>query len=260
MNRVVLLSRAPIGTRSSVLPASQFGLMCLLRTCLTLIATLLVLLGSARAQSQFGTVVGTVTDQAGAATPGVAVRATNEASQLGFSSVTNGSGDYVIGGLLPGMYTISAQKSGFKDFSTNGVAVIVGKSVRTDMQLTLGSTQQSVTVTANATQLNTESGTVTPTAPAQYIRQSATYLEWNQTIAEILVPFLPGQSYIGARNIKSFGSQSYDRRVSLDGAVYSDVSGGSRMPRGTVESLQQASLDAGAEYQTAGTTMMVTTK
>lgn len=215
----------------------------------------------ARAQSQFGSVTGSVTDPSLAKVSGATIRATNEATNLGFSTETRESGEYLIGGLIPGVYTITAEKTGFKDFRLTGIVVSAGNSSRADLQLTLGATTESVTVSASAVQLNTESGTVAPSAISQYLSMPATIMPSGQTLADTLVPYLPGQTYIGGRAVTAYGSRTYDRRVTLDGAVFGITStSGVRMPRGTVEELQSSTLLADAQHQTSNTTEMFTAK
>ncbi|MBM3741013.1 MAG: carboxypeptidase regulatory-like domain-containing protein [Acidobacteria bacterium] len=137
---------------------------------------ILALAGVCQAQSQYGSVTGSVTDPSLAKVSGVAIRATNEASNLGFSTETRESGEYLIGGLIPGVYTVTATKAGFKDLRLTGIVVPAGNVARADMQLTLGATTESVTVSAPGVQLNTESGTVAPSALAQYLEMPATIM------------------------------------------------------------------------------------
>jgi hypothetical protein len=223
----------------------------------------LVAVPNSAAQTQFGSVVGTVTDPSGAPMASVPIQATNEASHLGFSTVTGGPGDFVIGGLIPGTYTLTAKKPGFKDSQIRGVIVSSGQSARADIQMEIGSAIEKLTVSANATPLNTESGTVTAAVPEHYIPLTGTILPPNQDIIDILLPYLPGQTFLGGRAISAYGSRSYDRKVTLDGSVFSNQNGGGptlHMPRGTIDEIQAPSLNAEASSQTASTSEMITTR
>ena len=137
----------------------------LLQSLFSVVATYLIVAAMAQAQTQFGTVVGTVTDPSHARVAEATVRATNAATGMGFSTVASSSGDYLISGLLPGTYTIAVVKRGFKDFSLTGVVVGPGATVRADAQLQIGLTTQTVTVTASAAELQTESAAVTRRHP-----------------------------------------------------------------------------------------------
>ncbi|PYV35585.1 MAG: hypothetical protein DMG22_01935, partial [Acidobacteria bacterium] len=80
-------------------------------------------LGSLRAQSDRGTVTGVITDSSGASMRGVSVTATNTGTGLGTTVVSSSSGNYTIPLLPAGMYTVSAEQTGFKKFAQAGVIV-----------------------------------------------------------------------------------------------------------------------------------------
>src|SRR5262250_409007 len=85
---------------------------------LSFVAALLLLSVSfsapAFAQSTYATVTGTVEDTSRALLPGVTVTATNNATGVATTSVTNESGAYNVPGLLPGTYTVKAELPGFQ--------------------------------------------------------------------------------------------------------------------------------------------------
>ena len=66
------------------------------------------------AQSSTGSVSGSVTDDSGAALPGVTVTTENAATGATRSAVTNGTGYYQVGLLPPGRYTVTAALDGFQ--------------------------------------------------------------------------------------------------------------------------------------------------
>src|ERR1700722_15128852 len=122
----------------------RFELWLAFRRLLAGAAFLVVASSFAWAQSQFGTVVGTVVDSAGSPIPGVTIHAVNQATKLGFSTVTGGSGDYLVGGLLPGLYTMEAQKDGFESHSSLDVQLVAGVTARADISMLPGTVKQSV--------------------------------------------------------------------------------------------------------------------
>src|SRR5215467_16020334 len=65
-------------------------------------------------QSSDARVSGTVSDPSGAVLPGVEVKATNTATGVETTSVSNGAGAYNFASLLPGTYNISASLPGFQ--------------------------------------------------------------------------------------------------------------------------------------------------
>jgi hypothetical protein len=95
---------------------------------------------------QQATLSGTVTDPSGALIPGATIRVTNVNTQVTLSAVTNSTGYYVVGNLIPGTYTISAQKEGFKTATRPELTLQVAQSATVDLQLELGQTSQEVSV------------------------------------------------------------------------------------------------------------------
>ena len=104
---------------------------------------------SALAQSSNGAINGNVRDDSGSALPGVAVTATNVATAVARTAVSNGTGHYEIPLLIPGTYRVSAELSGFQPQKFDKVVVNVGSSVTLDMRMKPG-VAETVTVTAAA--------------------------------------------------------------------------------------------------------------
>ena len=79
--------------------------------------------------------VGNVTDSAGAAMAGVSIVATNTGTQETYKATTNGQGDYTIQFLKVGQYSVAATQSGFETLVKNGITVNYNQTVRTDFTL-----------------------------------------------------------------------------------------------------------------------------
>jgi hypothetical protein len=105
-------------------------------------------------------VVGTVTDPTGAAVPDVSVTITNQATGASRATFTNDSGSYSVPALPVGTYTVRSQHVGFQTYAKSGIVVNVRDVLRVDIQLELGAVTQQVNVSAQAVQLQTESGEV----------------------------------------------------------------------------------------------------
>ena len=120
------------------------------------------------AQTGLATLTGTVTDQTGAVMAGVEVKATQVATGAIAIGATTETGNYTITNLRVGEYQVDIEKSGFKTFKREGITLAAAQTLRVDAQLEVGSTTESVTVTAEATLLKTDSGTLTTNiTPAQ---------------------------------------------------------------------------------------------
>lgn len=116
-----------------------------------------LLLGSSAAllaQASSG-VTGTITDPSGAVVPNAAVVITNTATGTVSNAVSSSSGTYSVTGLVPGLYKIEVTAEGFTKTVRTNVNVEVTVNATIDIQLTSGSSNETVEVTANLIALNT---------------------------------------------------------------------------------------------------------
>ena len=100
------------------------------------------------AQSTYGTVTGSVADSSGGAVPGATVTLTNLATTGARSITTGADGLYSFVNVLPGNYSLTVEKAGFKHFEQNPVVVEVQQDVHIAVTLEVGATTQTVEVTA----------------------------------------------------------------------------------------------------------------
>jgi Carboxypeptidase regulatory-like domain/TonB-dependent Receptor Plug Domain len=108
------------------------------------------------AQGGYGMVSGRVLDASTAVVPGVAVAALNVSTGVIVNSVSNAQGYYTFTNLIPGTYTITAQRSGFKNLERAGIVLQVGDHPEIDLVLEVGESTQQVTVTEQASLLRTD--------------------------------------------------------------------------------------------------------
>lgn len=113
---------------------------------------------SAFAQSDRGTITGTVTDPAGAVVPGAPVEARNVQTGAVYQAAGSSTGNYTLSQLPTGTYEVSVTVAGFKKFVRQNIVLPVAQTVRIDVALEVGSATESVTVTEAAPLLKTESG------------------------------------------------------------------------------------------------------
>jgi hypothetical protein len=121
---------------------------------------LFVITTAAQAQVGSATLSGTVLDQSSGAIAAAVVAATNPATAFARSTVTDAHGNYVFDPLPIGAYTITARKSGFRDYAATGVTLEVNQKARHDIRLTLGAAQDRITVTASVSPVDTEGASV----------------------------------------------------------------------------------------------------
>src|SRR5262245_28853113 len=115
----------------------------------------------AMAQGDTGTISGNVTDQSGAAIPGVAVTIKNVETGISRNLVTNEVGRYDAVALPAGTYDVTGSLAGFSTVVRNGIVLAVGRNIVIDMGLQVGEVSQAVTITAEASQVETTTATVT---------------------------------------------------------------------------------------------------
>ena len=120
----------------------------------------LLFAGAAYSQSPQATISGIVTDSTGAVVPGVQVTAINPATTQRTTVVTNDQGFFVLTQLAIGGYTIEAEKTGFKKFVQQELKLTTGATVALDIQLEIGETGDSITVTGETSMLQTRTSDV----------------------------------------------------------------------------------------------------
>ncbi|MBV9762519.1 MAG: TonB-dependent receptor [Acidobacteriaceae bacterium] len=113
-----------------------------------------------------GEIRGTVTDPTGAVVPGVEVTVLNTDTGVTKALTTNDAGIYDAVSVLPGRYELTFSKTGFEKLVRQGIDLPVGLTT-VDAQLTVGTTQQQVSVTGEAPLLQTENGEQSTTLDAQ---------------------------------------------------------------------------------------------
>jgi hypothetical protein len=121
--------------------------------------TLCLVPATAMAQTGLATVTGIVADDSGGAMPGVSVTATNTATNVPFTGVTNSAGVYTITSVPIGEYVVKAELQGFKT-SQSTITLAAAQTARVDFAMEIGDLQESVEVTATAAVLQTENAVV----------------------------------------------------------------------------------------------------
>src|SRR5262249_31086527 len=122
-----------------------------------LIFCLFLTAGSTLAQATFGSIVGTVTDPAGAVVPNATIQVTNQETGLLKSVVSDSFGNYEVTHLNPGLYSVTTQAPGFRKFEHRDVTLEALRSVRVNVRLEVGDAGAEVTVTAGTPVVETQS-------------------------------------------------------------------------------------------------------
>ncbi len=112
------------------------------------------------AQAVFGTIVGTVTDPSGAVVPNATVVVTDISKGTTQTVQTNGSGNYTVSRLIPDTYSVEATEKGFSPAEAPNVTVTADTTQQVNVVLQAAGANQTVTVTAAAPPLQTDSADV----------------------------------------------------------------------------------------------------
>ncbi len=112
---------------------------------------------SAMGQMTSGIILGRVMDPSEGAIPGARVTVTNIGTGVSHSFVTGSDGTYVVPYLIPGTYSVSASKQGFKTLTKTGITLQVNQKASIDLMLQVGAVTQRIRVSTQAPLLQTQS-------------------------------------------------------------------------------------------------------
>ena len=100
-------------------------------------------------QAGTASISGRITDASNAAVPAASVAVKNTGTSASQTTVSDAEGRYTIPELPIGTYDIQVSKAGFQTSVQTGITLTVGSSPVIDLQLTVGQSTQTVTVTAS---------------------------------------------------------------------------------------------------------------
>src|SRR5580692_173964 len=115
---------------------------------------------SVSAQTFYGSIVGTVTDQSAASVAAARVTLTNIGTDERRTDQTDNLGNYQFVNLVPGLYKVDIEAKGFKHLTRDQVQVEVQSAVRIDAPMQLGDVGQVVEITGQAALLQTETSSL----------------------------------------------------------------------------------------------------
>lgn len=195
-------------------------------------------------QATTGSVYGTVSDPSGAVVSGATVTVKNLQTGLSRTAQTTETGSYTFPFIEPGNYEVSATISGFQPQTQRGVRVDANQNVHVNFDMSLGSTEQNLTVEAATTLVDTRESQVGSTVDQRRIEE----LPLNGRNAYDLVQTVPGVTnyaadiQTGSRQGTQFsvnGVPGFNTGYYLDGAYDTNLwrFGGNLMP--SPDSLQE---------------------
>ena len=112
---------------------------------------LIALVAPAAIAQQTGTIAGAVRDAQGGVLPGVTVTVRSDALVSGSQVVVTGeAGAYQFPTLPPGTYSVTYELTGFTPLRREGIVVQVARTTRLDVELSVGTLQETVTVSGES--------------------------------------------------------------------------------------------------------------
>jgi outer membrane receptor protein involved in Fe transport len=232
-----------------------------MRSVFAAMCCLLMVVGAANAQSDRGTITGTIADPAGAAVSNASIEAKNTETGALYPALSTTTGNYTISQLPVGVYELSVSVPGFKKFVQTGITVMVAQTLRVDVELEIGEITETVTVSADAPLLRTESGELSENVTAERLNELPIF----SVAGGIRNPYrvtdlLPGASSGGGNTIRIQGAPAGTQNLRIEGqdatsgfdTAFPDVN------QPSVEAVEEFSIQTSnfaAEYGQAGSSL-----
>jgi Carboxypeptidase regulatory-like domain/TonB dependent receptor-like, beta-barrel len=171
--------------------AALTRLIACLGTCIALFSSTSTL----HAQTLSG-IRGTVADQSQLAVTDARVSVTNSDTGVRRNTETNTTGSYYITDLIPGVYTVTVEKPGFKSSIQKNVYVQAAAKTTANVVLTVGDTHETVEVTASQISLETEQAQLNTTIQPKLIEDLPQFIGGTVRQINTLVCLAPGVSLV----------------------------------------------------------------
>jgi hypothetical protein len=195
-------------------------------------------------------VSGVVTDPSGAAVVGANVEATNLDTNVKRSTKTDASGIYTLPQLVPGNYRLTVSAAGFSSATVDSIRLLVNTPATVPVRLEIGAVTETVSVSAETTQINTVDATIGNSFGTKPVLQLP--FEGRNVVG--LLSLQPGVTYAGENLPNSYrggnvnGGKSDQANVTLDGVDVND-----QQNRDPFTSVLRVTLDSVQEFRVVTT-------
>ncbi len=233
-----------------------------------------LLLGISGVSGQtLGSIAGEARDSSGAMIPEATITVTNTGTNAQRTAVTNGAGEYAFPSLPPGIYTLKAERPGFKSLVRTQVEIQVQQNARIDFEMQVGQVSESVEVVASQV-IATENSTVGTVIENKRIVElplnGRNYLQLVSLAPNVSTGFST-QGQAGARqggiraaqSISVAGQRTNFNHYTLDGVENTDPNFNTFVVMPSVDALQEFKVQTGvypAEFGRQTTQINVLTK
>ena len=176
--------------------------------CFTMVAIV-------HAQTQTGSIRGTVVDPDGNPLPGVIITTASPQMQGALSYTSSGTGEFRAPSLPPGTYSITAQLQGFKTLISEGIIVRVGMAVEVELKMELSAIDEQVTVRATSPVVDMQTSKITQIVSSEVMRNIPVSRNLWSVIA--LAPGMVVNPLSEASSVVAHGSANDQNLVKMDG-------------------------------------------
>lgn len=167
---------------------------------------------SAFAQAVSGTILGTVTDQSGAAVAGAKITLVQKATGATRTLTSDATGEYIAPSLPIGAYTITVEMTGFSKLSLSDVQLGVDQKARIDLGLKVGQATDTVNIEGAVPLVQTESSDLSGTISESQIKNlplnGRDFVQLTRTLPGVLRG-IPGANIDGAGSLAWRASASF---------------------------------------------------
>ncbi len=202
------------------------------------------------AQSNEGSIAGTVVDPSGSAVEGAQVAVRNQGTGTTASATTASGGSFRFSSLLVGQYDVTVSSPGFSTTTQSGVAVQINSTASITIALTVGQENQTVTVQAEATRIESDSSDIGTVISTKQVVELPLALGGVGALRspEAFIFLAPGTAGPGTANSangvfisKIGGGQNFGNEILLDGASTLRTENGSSFDEAapSVEAIQE---------------------
>jgi hypothetical protein len=226
-----------------------------------------------------GTIIGVVKDASGALIAGATITAIDATSNAKYTTVTNKDGAFVMPGVNPGTYAISAAKTGFATDMIAAQPITVGSQTNANFALAVGSESTVIDVVAQNSDLQTLNATIGDTVTPEQIASLPSVGRDVSTFATLQPGVTPGGNVAGTVSDQAVftldggnnssdmdgGMQSYTGAFGGNTTGMSGIGNGASgvmpMPQDSIEEFRVATSGQTADFNnSSGSQVQVVTK
>src|SRR6185312_13143906 len=231
---------------------------------LLLSAGLFVFALSIFAQSDRGTITGTISDPAGAVIAGAQIEAKHVDSGTVYNVASTGTGSFTLAQLPIGTYELTVTVTGFKKFVRQNITVQVATTTRVDVTLQVGATTESITVSDSTPLLKTESGEVSHNFESDRLNNlplvnlgTGTGLLGNVRNPLSVVNLMPGAAFANDNTLRINGMPSSTQSIRIEGqdatnGIWRQINQDTQPSLDAVQEVAVQTSNYAAEYGQAG--------